>query len=702
MIDVNSSKILRYISFGMLAVMTALLALMTVGIHFGWSESLYTSWPMVALWALVAVSSLAMIFRARLCRKPIFLGIHLSFILILIGGCITHFCSQTETIHLRIGDSPVKIMDAPGIALQKFEIVTYPATATPRDYLCDILSENGRSARVSMNNPGNLMGYTYIIDSYDDDCGGVTFNVSHDVWGVGITYAGYIMLALSLIAYFFVKENLWRSSLRKLAAPLLLLVIFPADAKVSKDFAEDFGRTVVYYNGRICPMTTVAKDFTTTLTGGSASFKGYDMESVLAGFLFDFSRWKRCSVIKIKNRELREILGTEEKNVSYEQFFEAVSTGRIDLDNQETRRKFSADIDRFETVNMLVSGEILKLFPVSDNSGNISWLSPIDNIPPYIEGDQWLFIRKYLGLLNEQVQRGDLSKQKQLLEALRKYQGNLLSDELPSESEIRVEQLYIKLSSFRWPPILVGLAGICFFLLGIFNRKYLLKFRGIITAFAVVALLFLSVMFILRWIVSGHIPLSNGYETMQFLSWILLVIAVLFRNRQLILPMGILACGLAWGVAVLGGSGSSVSGLMPVLDSPLLSIHVMMVMASYALFLLMALTGVAGLININKDAPRSVAVINVMLYPAIALLAMGIFIGAVWANMSWGRYWGWDPKEVWALITLLIYSFAVHPRLLPWFSKPRNLMWFSILAFSSVLITYFGVNFFLGGLHSYA
>lgn len=206
----------------------------------------------------------------------------------------------------------------------------------------------------------------------------------------------------------------------------------------------------------------------------------------------------------------------------------------------------------------------------------------------------------------------------------------------------------------------------------------------------------------MRWLISGHVPLSNGYETMQFLSLILLVVAILCRKSRLLLPMGILGSGLALGVSVLSGSGASISGLMPVLDSPLLSIHVVLVMMSYALFLLITLTGIAGIMNNKNDARRFAAMINVMLYPALSLLAMGIFVGAVWANISWGRYWGWDPKEVWALITLLTYSFAAHPSLLPFFRKPRFLLSFSIIAFITVIITYFGVNFILGGLHSYA
>ena len=706
------NRIVLYISFILLAVMTVVLAVMTAGVHSGWSEKVYVSWPAVTLWILTAAGAAISIFRMRLYRKPVVFSIHLSLLIILAGGYVTHVCSSSGIMHLRIGDGPAKEFMANGgaenislpcsVVLQRFEVVNYPGTDTPKDFKCALATDIGTVVGVSMNNPGNLMGWTFVIGSYDNDASGVTFNVSYDVWGVGLSYAGYILLALALIGYFFMRNTSWRISLRQLAVLLLIPVVHSADAGVNKDFADEFGKVLVNYNGRICPMTTVAKDFTINLTGGSASYGRHDMESVLAGFVFDFNEWKRVPIIKIKNDELKHILQIDGNRASYEQFFEAVSSGAINLDNQETHRKFSKEIDRFETVNMLVSGEILRIFPISDISGNIMWLSPTDNIPEHIEGDRWIFIRKYLGLLNEQVQRNDRREQKILLEALKAYQMEITGNDIPSDTLINIERLYDEISSIRWVPIVMIAAGVLLFLYFIINPTSGGCFTGIGFVFAIIATLFILSMIAMRWLISGHVPLSNGYETMQFLSLILLVVAILCRKSRLLLPMGILGSGLALGVSVLSGSGASISGLMPVLDSPLLSIHVVLVMMSYALFLLITLTGIAGIMNNKNDARRFAAMINVMLYPALSLLAMGIFVGAVWANISWGRYWGWDPKEVWALITLLTYSFAAHPSLLPFFRKPRFLLSFSIIAFITVIITYFGVNFILGGLHSYA
>lgn len=206
----------------------------------------------------------------------------------------------------------------------------------------------------------------------------------------------------------------------------------------------------------------------------------------------------------------------------------------------------------------------------------------------------------------------------------------------------------------------------------------------------------------------GHVPLSNGFETMQFLSWSsCLLTLIMLRRFVMALPFGLLLCGLAMMVSVMGESNPQITQLMPVLQSPLLSIHVVFVMVAYSLLGFIMLNGVTAVIlrytsSLKDEIEYLYIVSRLMLYPAVFSMAIGIFIGAVWANVSWGRYWGWDPKEVWALVTMLIYSFLFHVVSMPKFRNVMFFHWYSIIAFLSVIITYFGVNFFLGGLHSYA
>ena len=220
--------------------------------------------------------------------------------------------------------------------------------------------------------------------------------------------------------------------------------------------------------------------------------------------------------------------------------------------------------------------------------------------------------------------------------------------------------------------------------------------------------LYLSLRLGIRWFISGHLPLSNGFETMQFMAWVTaLATFFIFLYFRLALPFGYLICGFTLLVAMMGESSPQITNLMPVLQSPLLSIHVMVIMLAYTLLFLIMLNGLTGLLIglSNRSTEKTVFLQNIshlMLYPAVFLLVTGIFIGAVWANVSWGRYWGWDPKEVWALITFLIYALPFHTISLSWFRKPLFFHSYMVLAFISVIITCFGVNFFLGGMHSYA
>lgn len=690
------TKAIKIISFFSLAVVTAILAVTTVGVNAGWPASVYTSWPMVCLWAFTAVTALAYMLRVHLYKRPAVFGIHAAFLLILAGALCTHLTSTEKRVHLRVGDHAAES----GAILDSFSVIPYPGTDVPRDFVCTLMDSSGNTVTASMNRPASCGGWKYVIVSFDDDRGGVTLSASRDPWGKGLTYAGYILLALSFIVWFLTPGTSWRKALARLGTAVLLLCPNIAHAAdTNQAFASDFGSVPVLYNGRISPMSTLSRDFTVKLTGGSASFEGKNSDEVLAGFLFDFYDWKRVPIIRLNNKELRESIGKGKKYVSYEDFFEAVTSGVIDIENMTVRKRYAKEIDRFEAINMLVSGELLKIFPVKDKNGGIGWYSAVGNLPSDLDGDRWIFIRKYLGLINEQVQRGDAAEQTLLLEALRKYQRKELGDSLPPEWKMRTERIYNSLSAMRWPPIAIGLLGIVFFVAGLLNRNRAAQ-KLAVTATAL-AFVWFSLLIVMRWIVSGHVPMSNGYETMTLLAWLLLLTGLIFSRQRLLPPMCLTASALAAGVAVMSGAGSSVTGMMPVLDSPLLSVHVLLVMSSYALFLLMAIAGVAGL-TVKRESERMSSLALAMLYPAVALLAAGIFTGAVWADMSWGRYWGWDPKEVWALVTMLIYSFPLHQRLLPALRSTRGILTYSAVAFLSVLTTYFGVNFFLGGLHRYA
>ncbi len=287
----------------------------------------------------------------------------------------------------------------------------------------------------------------------------------------------------------------------------------------------------------------------------------------------------------------------------------------------------------------------------------------------------------------------------------------LISSE--SFASVSAEQIYYRWHEIKPMAVLCIVAGLFWF--GVYsyhfskNKNVSKKLRFLSDGMLLIVFIFLTSLLALRTLLSGHLPLSNAFETMHMLAWLGLLLTLLFARRfRLFLPFGFLLCGFSLLVAEMGNFDPTVAKLVPVLSSPLLSIHVTIIMLSYALLAFVMLNGLTAIFlhffrkNSDEQIFRLQTVSQLMLYPAVFCLAAGIFIGAVWANQSWGRYWGWDPKEVWALITMMVYSTAFHSKSLPFLQKPLYFHVFTVVAFLAVLFTYFGVNFLLGGLHSYA
>jgi ABC-type transport system involved in cytochrome c biogenesis permease subunit len=227
-------------------------------------------------------------------------------------------------------------------------------------------------------------------------------------------------------------------------------------------------------------------------------------------------------------------------------------------------------------------------------------------------------------------------------------------------------------------------------------------------ALGILLFAYMTVMLALMWIAGGHVPLSNGAETMMAIAWTVLLAGLLVGRRfTLMQPFALIVASLALLVAAMGQANPSVTLLVPVLSSPLLSIHVSLMMLSYAILAVIMVNSAAGLVvsgisRGSESVGRLADVSSLMLYFGLFFLAAGIITGSVWANVSWGCYWNWDPKETWALITLLIYAVPAHRSNFKFLRKPTAYNIYLLLAFISVLFTYFGVNFLLGGLHSYA
>lgn len=727
-------KYLKRTAFGLAGATVLLLTAATLIEKYRGTEfvaaHVYRAPAFVALWGLLGATALAYVLRRKLRRAALLL--HLALAIILAGAFTTWLFGEQGTLHLRTdGPAAEAFTDSDGrerpfpfrVSLGDFRVEYYPGTQAPMDFVSELAfatagKTDGRV--VSMNRIATCRHYRFYQAGYDADGLGATLAVAYDPWGIGITYAGYLLLLAAMVYCLANRQGRFRRLLRHPALRGGTLTLLFSAAAFSARAAETGPRTLprgiagemgalhVYYNDRICPLSTLAREFTAKLYGKS-SYHGFSAEQVLSGWLFFYDDWKAEPIIRIKSAEARRLLGLEGRYARLTDFRNAVNEYR--LRGESADRGLREADEKFNLIGMVCSGSMLKLFPYTDpGDKTLRWASQTDDLPTTLPHEQWTFIRRAMDYANELVVRRDYDALETLLEKIGVYQQKQCGERLPARMRFRAELLYNRIA-YTFPAAvgfvlagLLGFAAVC--------RRTLQKKpgRGILRRTLAGALwagwIYLTVLLVLRGYVCGHWPMSNGFETMQFMAWCTWLLTLLFHRRfALLLPMGLLVGGLAMMVSVMGASNPQITPLMPVLNSPLLSIHVMLVMAAYSLLALVALNGIAGLIagRRHRDAAEQLQLIGrIMLYPAVFCLAAGIFVGAVWANVSWGRYWGWDPKEVWALITLLVYAAALHTESLPRFRRPAFFHVFCVAAFLTVLITYFGVNFLLGGMHSYA
>lgn len=732
---------MKYLSFGLTALITVALATATflekyLGTAFV-LDKLYTSPAAIALWAVAVACAAAYIWKSRKRQGAATLLIHASFAIILAGALVTHLCGLQGSIHLREGSPASSLYQLPDgsvghfpfkVRLKEFHLDYYPATHTPMDFVSTIAVEDGdgttREGEVSMNNIFSHRHYRFYQSRYDTDGAGTTLSISYDPFGIGITYAGYALLLLGMCAFFWQRKSRFRALLRHpllkggLAVGLLLAPCAPAQAATKvlpRETADRFGNLFIHYNGRICPLETFARDFTKKLCGKD-SYRGLTATQVLTGWFFYYDDWKSEPMITIKEKAARSALGISGKQAALTDFTGARGYKLDALLGSADGQKAMAANEQFTVASTVATGSALQIYPArtGGDEAPLQWFSPADRLPQEMPEDQWIFIRKSMNLVAEMVYSGEYAEADTVLEKIRKYQLKTAgADNLPSAQRFKAEMLYNRLNHTR--PLAFALIAAGLLLFGLLCRRILhagretvvQKAAGSIVAAA--AFLFLALLVGLRGYVSGHVPLANGFETMQFMALCSLGLALGFKGRfSPALPFGLLVCGLSLLVGTMGESNPQITSLMPVLSSPLLSLHVVVIMLSYSLLAFVMLNGLTAILlhrfgrQPGEQIERLHIISRLMLTPALFLLACGIFIGAVWANVSWGRYWGWDPKEVWALVTMLVYAAPLHDGSLARFRRPLFFHRFCFWAFLCVLVTYFGVNFFLGGLHSYA
>lgn len=699
---------------------------------------IYHSATFVALWSVLIVLLLIRLVSSQLYRRPIVCMLHLSVVVIFIGAMLTGFTSQKgslvllpqETVNTYVTDDGSQHTLPFDVTLTNFEVIHYAGTRAPMDFVAQIQCD-GTNAQVSMNHIVRHQGYRFYMNDYDDT-GAVTLLVAHDPWGISVSYTGFALMVLSMLLFFFDKQSAFRQSLTAVrgrsAAVILLLLLSTATAATAKprtlprETADAMGRMYVLYQDRICPLQTLARDFTYQLYG-SSTYEDYSAEQVLAGWIFYFQDWEDEPMFRIKGRIVRDSLGIEGRYASLSDYLDVYGQNRVGmwLDSMTLsdprRARFSEANRKYNLLVQLYNGQLLKIFPHIDSAtSQVAWFSQSDNLPvDQISDREYIYIRKQLSYCQELALRGDMATLQKAFEKHRDYQVKTAGTVLPSRLMTGAERLYNSIAPGRPVAIICIVLGLFFFACALVqldsdalgrrhSQLYVLNL-----VISILLAVYLAVQFILRWLIGGHVPLSGGYETLLFMAFCVVTLSLLLRRKFTpALAVGLLMTGFVLLAAMIEGVNPPVTHLMPVLKSPLLLIHVAILMFAYTLLMFTLFNSIAALVCrwVRHDGEqvmiRLMEVSQMLLLPAVFLLTIGVIVGSVWANVSWGSYWSWDPKEVWALITVLIYAAPLHGRSIAMFRKPLAFHLYVLCAFLSVIITYFGVNLLLGGLHSYA
>ncbi len=718
----------------------------------------YGAWWFILIWAvLAALGAFYIIKRKVKCAST--LALHLSFIIILLGALLTHVSAKRGMIHLRIGqptdtymaqdeEQGMKEEKLPfSLCLQKFEAKMHDGTNAVADYSSKFTVIDGddkSEGEVSMNNIYSHRSYRLYQSSYDEDGKGSVLAINADPYGIPVTYTGYALLFISLVWMLFDPKGgyrkLLKSPLLKKGTLMVALILSMGNiqtlhaesatgnlqnAVLPKETAEKFGELHILYNDRICPVQTFALDFCKKIYG-ARSYQGLTAEQVLSGWVFYGNTWANEPFIKIKSGEMKTAMNLpdyaslntffnrEMGGYTIGQYVQEYYNGQQDKFHQQ-----AADIDgKIQIIMELREGISLKVLPYTFTknvkatkdhpfikAGTTTWFAPVDKLPLAVEHQHALYIKNVFSLLYGDVQKGNMDRVNIFFDKMLKYQEVSSGSSLPSKIQYQAERIN---NDFPFATILF-MVNLTLGFIALFYTIYRMTKNRQLKALDITLPILLCISFLtltfglaLRWIISGNVPLSNGYESMLSVAWLVLLISIFMQFRiRIVMVFGFMLSGFFLLVSHINQMDPAIGQMMPVLNSPLLSIHVSIIMMSYALLSLTFICGIMG-ICMQSHAEELQTLSRIFLYPALTAMGFGIFIGAIWANVSWGNYWSWDSKETWALITFMIYAVVVHTQSLPVFRKPLVYHIYITLAFMSIAMTYFGVNYFLTGMHSYA
>jgi cytochrome c-type biogenesis protein CcsB len=644
------------------------------------------------------------------------------------------------------------------IKLKKFILDKYPGTNSASSYASEVQLIDGRknvekNYRIFMNNILDHSGYRFFQSSFDKDEKGTYLSVNNDYWGTFISYLGYALLTIGMLITLFSKKTRFYQVIQKLkklrakSSTFTLLMLFSLspifvaqsqessshtthDHVVDIEHATKFSKLAVQdHKGRMKPIHTLSREIMRKLAR-KESLNGLNADQIMLGMLANSKEWYDADIIKLgKHKDILKKLGVTNKYAAYKDFFTEKGDYKL---KDEVRRVYNLNpkdrgvyekellkIDeRLNILSMVFSGDLLKVIPIVDDANN-TWISKHnhgnDNHESHVATK---FFNAYSTALKKAIETNNYTEANDLLEELKNYQikngGAVMPSSLKINAEIFLNKLNIfsRLAGFY---ALLGLAFLFFLFVSVFKPNInLKKIYKILFALVVIGFALHTLGLGLRWYVSGRAPWSNGYESMIYIAWTSTLAGVLFTRRSFggLAATMVLASTILL-VSMLSFLDPEITPLVPVLKSYWLTIHVSLEAGSYGFLMLGAIIGLINLILMiflneeNKDRIKRIItemsyISELTLIGGLFMVSIGTYLGGVWANESWGRYWGWDAKETWALVTILVYAFILHMRLIPKLFGLFSYNVATIFGLATVIMTYYGVNYYLSGLHSYA
>ncbi|PKA84006.1 cytochrome c-type biogenesis protein CcsB [Ulvibacter sp. MAR_2010_11] len=619
---------------------------------------------------------------------------------------------------------------------------------------------------IYMNHVLDHKGYRFFQASFDPDEKGTVLSINKDAWGTWITYIGYLLLYFGLMAILFDRNSRFgalkrmldkvKSKKSKLLTMFLILFSFSGFAQnninpkhtkatktqidsvllanaVSKDHAAKFAHLIIQDNGRMKPINTFASELLRKVSKKD-SYEGLDANQVFISMTEFPALWSQVPIIALKrgNDSIRHVVGAAEdvSQISLLDLFDENANYKLQPYLEAATKKtnpnqFEKDFikahENFYVLNQALSGSILKIFPLP-NSENNKWVSYPELNEANFKGMDSTVTRTilpiYFQTLREARKTGDYTEAEEILAGITKFQKKYGEEVMPSENKIKAEIIYNRVDLFnRLYKYFVTLGALMFLfiIIQIFTQAKVVN--SIVKVFKYIIWALFALMTIglaMRWYISGHAPWSDAYESVVYVAWATVFFGLAFgRKSDLTVASTAFVASIILWAAHLNWLDPAIANLQPVLDSYWLMIHVAVIVASYGPFtlgmilaattlLLMLLTTKNNHKRMDLNIKELTIITEMSLTVGLVMLTIGNFLGGMWANESWGRYWGWDPKETWALISIMIYAFVIHMRLVPGLRGRWQFNVAAMFAYASIMMTYFGVNFYLSGLHSYA